>query len=151
MKESWLYYDYLRRWWWLLLMGPIFGGVFALGYYLMNTGPSEYTAKLMVAIVDPRPPYHDQNPPAVLASLTSDTLASEEAAVDSARSMFVRMAGYTNAPVEPRNMTVYYEGLGTKWWQNAIFGSVVGILLAIGGIYVWEDASAYQRHRQQSL
>ncbi len=130
-------------------MGPTFGVVFALGYYTMNPGPSEYTAKLMVAIVDPRPPYH--KPPAVLASITSDTLASEEAAVDSARSMFVRMAGYTNAPVEARDMVVYYADIGTKWWKYVIFGSVVGIALAIGVIYVCEDASAYQRHRQQSI
>ena len=149
MKESWLCYDYLRRWWWLLLMGPTFGGVFALGYYLMGAGPPEYTAKLMVAIVDPQPPYH--KPPAVLASITSDTLASEKAAVDSARSMFVQMAGYTDAPVEAREMVVYYADVGTEWWKRVILGSVVGILLTIGLIYVWEDASEYQRHRQQSL
>ena len=130
-------------------MGPTFGGVFTLGYYIMNAGPSEYTAELMVAIVDPRPPYH--KPPAVLASIISDTLASEEAAVDSARSMFVQMAGYTNAPVEAGDMVVYYADLGTEWWKRVILGSVVGILLTIGVIYVWEDASAYQRHRLDNL
>ena len=149
MKDSWLFYEYLRRWWWLLILVTVLGGLCAIVYQDANAGPPAYTATVTYAIIDPTPPF--KKPPAVVASITSGPLDSVEAAVDDARAMVFRVASYTNALVVTRNLVVELQEPETDWWKDIILGSVVGLLLAIGGIYVWEDACDYQRQRERTL
>ena len=149
MKESWLYYDYLRCWWWLLLLGPTLGGSVALVYHLGKAGPLDYTATLTATIGNPTT--RDKPPSAVRVQITGHTLDTKEAALESARSMVIQLVSYTDAPVQVKDLSIDRHESGKAWWKHIIFGSVAGIALAVGAIYVWEDASAYQRHRRQSL
>ena len=52
MKESWLYYDYLRRRWWLLLLGPVLGALAGLVYYSTQVHSNQYPVTASVAIPD---------------------------------------------------------------------------------------------------
>ena len=149
MKESWVYYDYLRRWWWLLLLGLTLGGSVALVYHLEQAGPLEYTATLTATIGSPST--REKPPSAIPVQITGHTLDTKEAALESVRSMVVQVISYTDAPVEVKDLSIDRHEMGEAWWKAIVLGSLVGIALAIGAIYVWDDASAYQRHRQQSL
>ena len=49
-----------------------------------------------------------------------------------------------------RDLTMGRSKTGEPWWKAVVLGTFVGGLLAIGGIYVWEDAKDYRQHRPQS-
>ena len=147
MKESWLYYDYLRRWWWLLLLGPALGALAGLAYYSSQLRPIESAVTATIAIQDPNPGL--ENPTYILTSLDSGFHSTVEKATNAVESRVATMVRYTNGTAVLRELSIDQRGNDKPWWKAVVLGSVIGILLAIGGIYVWEDAQAYQRHRQQ--
>ena len=53
MKDSWLLYDYLRRWWLLLLVGASLGAIIGLGYYSTQVHPVEYVVTANMVFEDP--------------------------------------------------------------------------------------------------
>ena len=147
MKESWLYYDYLRRWWWLLLLGPVLGALAGLSYYSSQLQPIESAVTATIAIQDPNSGHG--KPTYILTSLDSGFHSTVEKATNAVESQVATMVRYTNGTAVLRELSIDQRGNDEPWWKAVVLGSVIGILLAIGGIYVWEDAQAYQRHRQQ--
>ena len=93
LKESWLYYDYLRRWWRLLLVGSLIGGLASLAYYYNQVHPPEHTATATVAIESPETK-PDVPPPPVLITIDSGAYATPEAAVRNVESIVAKIAGY---------------------------------------------------------
>ena len=144
MKATWLIYDYLRRCWALLLLFPPLGGLAGLGYYIMQAHPESYTAKAGIIIENPKS--RSLSPPGVYLTIDSGPWSKEYAAMLSVSSMVRLVADYTEAPVSFRDLTVDRKtAAGPPWWKAVVLGGVLGTLLAVGSIYVWEDAKAYQR------
>ena len=141
-------YDYLRRWWRLLVLAVVIGGTAPLSYHVVNVNPLDYTTEVTVAIMDPAPPL--QKPPVVVVNLIATELTSEEAAVATGRAMVAAMANYTNAPVVTEDFFVSHRPNLHGWWKDIILGSIFGTLLAIGATYVWEDTKSYLRQTQQT-
>lgn len=59
------------------------------------------------------------------------------------------MVKHTNSTAELREISIDQRGIDEPWWKSVVLGSVIGILLAIGWLYIWEYAQADQQHRQQ--
>ena len=112
MKDSWLLYDYARRWWRLLLV-LVFCVVGALAGYLLDERvdiPVDYAATATVAINPPQWSFEDppgvpfQSPPPVMATLTSSTESSRQLAVADIESQMRRIAAFgPTFGTEPRN------------------------------------------------
>ena len=147
MKESWLYYDYLRRWWGLLLLGSVLGSLAGLVYYSNQVHPIEYAVTAMVAVENPKST--DEHPPTVLISLNSGFHPTVEQSTAVVESSVTKLVAYTTTPAVTRELLIDQRGISEPWWKTVVFMSVIGVLLAIGGIYLWEDAQAYRRHRNQ--
>ena len=157
MKESWWYYDYLRRWWLLLLIGPAIGAILGFAYYHQSRHPEEYTATATVAIQEPT--WHLENPallwlrhyraPEVEVAINSGANATESAAVDSVTSAAAKVADYAKGGTELRELSItHLPESGDVLWKPVVMGAVFATLLVIGGIYVRDDALAYRRHLQ---
>lgn len=148
MKESWAFYDYIRRWWWLFLLGPIIGGLAGLTYYQMNAGPPLYHATMIISVSDQTPPFDDK--PQIVASVTSGPLDSEDSAVEFGQSTLEWVGNYINSPLVDNNLLISRREYVQSAWKGIILGSIVATLMTIGAIYVWEDTAAYLWHRRQS-
>ena len=157
MKESWLYYGYLRRWWLLLLVGATIGAILGFAYYNQSHHPAQYTAAAKVAIKEPT--WHLENPallrlrryraPEVEVAINSGANASESAAVDSIMSTAAKLADYAKGVTELRQLSITrLPESGVVFWKPVVLGAFIATLLVIGGIYVWSDALAYRRHLQ---
>ena len=107
----------------------------------------EYAVTATVAIPDSR--WELENPPYVLTSFDSGFHLTEEKATHQVMSRGDNMVEYTNNTAVLRELLIDQRRIDEPWWKAVVLGSVIGILLAIAGVYVWEDAQAYQRHRQQ--
>jgi len=157
MKESWLYYDYLRRWWLVLLIGPTIGAILGFAYYHQGRVPAEYTATATVAIKERT--WHLENAallwlqhyraPEVEVAINSGANASESSAVDSVMSAAAQVADYAKGGTELRALSIArLPESGDVFWKPVVLGAVFATLLVIGGIYVGDDALAYRRHLQ---
>ena len=108
MKDSWLFYDYLRSWWRALLLGSTIGGVCGLIYNNYQGHAQEhaleYTATARVVIEDSRRSHGI--PEIVLVSIETGTTSAADAAIDSARRMITRVGDYTGATVRIRDLSV---------------------------------------------
>ena len=148
MKESWIYYDYLRRWWRLLLLGLAVGAILGLAYYSVQNSLDSYAATATVALGNPNSdPDAIQSP--VMITIASDNQSTSEAAIAQVQSAIGRIVDYTNDPVSVPSLELESK-IAHAWWKSVVVGSVLGGLVVIGGIYVWEDALAYYRSRQPS-
>ena len=134
MKETWRYYEYIRRWWWLLLLGAVFGLVVGLGYYYSREGRLEYSVAALVEIND------------VAVTIQAPRMSTEEEAVEFTRAKIMKLAEGTKAALVVRGQVVNRTPID-PWWHDTVLGGIFGLLLAIGGIYLWEDARAYQRSK----
>ena len=149
MKETWLVYDYLRRFWALLLLFSSLGGLAGLGYYIKQAHPEGYTAQAGIIIENPKS--QSLSPPRVYMTIDSGTWSKEYAAMVSAASNVSLVADYSDAPVSFLDLTVDRKTAGSPWWKAVVFGGVLGTLLAVGSIYVWEDAKAYRRQSHEGI
>ena len=146
MKESWLYYDYLRRWWRLLILGLAVGAILGLGYYSVQDNSESYAATARVAIWRPNSdPDALQFP--VMVTVASDKQSTSEAAIAQVQSAIGLIIKYTDAPVSVPSLELESK-ITNAWWKSMVIASVLGGLLVVGGIYIWEDALAYHRSRQ---
>ena len=91
MKESWLYYDYLRRWWRLLIL-------VGLAYYSVQKQSKSYAATGTVAIgnlVDDMGGIS----PSVVVTIASGKQSTADAAVANVQTAFDRVTKHANNPV----------------------------------------------------
>ena len=152
-----MYYDYLRRWWLVLLIGPIIGAILGFAYYHQSRHTAEYTATATVAIIEPI--WHLENPallwlrhyraPEVLVAINSRANASESSAVNSVTSAAAKLADYAKGGTELRELSItHLPESGGVLGKLVFLGAVFAMLLVIGGIYVWDDVLVYRRHLQ---
>ncbi|PKB72611.1 MAG: hypothetical protein BZY75_06230 [SAR202 cluster bacterium Io17-Chloro-G7] len=166
MKDFWLLYDYFKSWWRILFICcalGIFGAVlidqpkiFAKESSATTTSalPDEgrFTIPAMIGDVIPR-----------LADATQTMTAFDgvsgasgppriwEVNGPATRPTASRLHEYNGNSVDPRGTaTQGISGYTWDWWKGTTLGGVVGLLVAIGIIYVWTDAKVY-RLRGQTL
>ena len=152
MKDSWQLYDYLRSWWRLLLLCCALG---ILGAYLLDE-PTVYakeyfaTATLVFPgqIWLPEIPalLGDSRPPQALISIESGPTATQEEAEAVLKAKVSKLSEYIGNPAERPDIEVQENSQGT-WalWKGTTLGAVIGLLAAIGFIYVWTDAQSYRK------
>lgn len=147
MKESWRYYDFLRRWGLLLLLGLVLGALGGFSIHLQQDHPPLFIAKALVIIsTNDRPgvwlPRANFN---VTSAEYPDPKRSVRNIIDSTEWLDAQ-PGYRvsveDLSIEPRH--------ASPLWKTILLGSFIGGLLVIGGAYVWDDARAYVRHRQET-
>ena len=138
MKESWRYYDFLRRWGLLLIIGIALGTVAGFGIYTIQVGPSLFTAKARVLVAG------------VTLSIVSREYQDPQEAVTSlvvkGRQINKATKGGIETDIDQFTIAGRYPA---PLWKPILMGSIVGGLLALGAGYIWDDAAAYRRHRQK--
>ena len=144
MKESWQLYDYLRRWWCWLLLAFVFGALDGVGYYSIQQHPVGFKATATVSIENPVS--QEQGSPPVSVYFSSDLWPTQEAAVADIAISVGRIVDYSEAPVQVQDVRLYRRAAGAPLWKAAVLGSVIGSLLVIGWIYIWEDRRAFFQH-----
>ena len=155
MKETWFYYDYLKRCRLLLLLGAVLGAFLGFVFYYHHHDPKPYLATAKVSFGDKTVYFEDRlvlhlpTEPALEATFTSGNQPSERAAVASVRSAVTRAENITNGVIKIKDFSVERPAEGV-WWKPSILGSILGILLVIGGTYIWEAAQAYHRRHSQA-
>lgn len=123
------------------MLGLVTGGAAGLLYYNSQDRTVEYTAKATVAIEGIRP--WKGTPPVVLVSVETGQETTAKEAIDSAGSAIREIGIYTGAPVAIRDLVIDRTVDGSGWWKAVVLGAVIGILMAIGAAYVWDDAHLY--------
>ena len=132
-----------------MLLSSTIGALAGLAYNNMQAHSVEYNATAKVAIEGPS--FLEEPPPVVLVSVQTGGLSDEKQAIDSIGLMISQIDTYSDAPVMIRELAIDRNVDEGGWRKAAMLGAVIGMLFAIGAIYVWEDATAYQHHRQQSF
>ena len=155
MKDSWLLYDYLQRWWRVLLLCCALG---ILGAYLVNEPAvyaKEYSATATLAFTDPSwvPELPSllagSRPPEALVTIELGPKPTQEEAKAVINAKISQLSEYSGNPVERREIIIHEDAHGTwAWWKGTTLGAVIGVLAAIGMIYVWTDVQAYSRREQ---
>lgn len=136
MMKTWLDYDFLRRWWLLLVLGLGLGALGGLGYFLQQDRTGEYKATARF-FIDKETEFN----------VVSDAASTERAAVEHLATLANKLEKQTGSRVVIGDVLMErrYE---TVWWQPTVLGSVIGALLAIAAIILWQDTQTYARHRQ---
>ena len=155
MKDSWLLYDYLQRWWRLLLICCALG---ILGAYLVNEPTvyaKEYSATATLAITDhkwvsePSAFLTGSRQPEAHVTIESGIRPTQEEATAVINTKLYQLSEYSGRPLELREIVIHESAHGTwAWWKGITLGAVIGVLAAIGIIYVWTDVQAYSRREQ---
>lgn len=138
-------YGYVRRWRLVLLaLGLILGGLAGLAYDY-NRGDL-YTATVEVHLRRDV----DKGLPHIHFDIISDPVqTTEKAATENVTSKLDQFLAYTN--VQIRSEVVVERNTSREpWWKGVVLGSIIGALLVIVGIYIWEDVRAYRRDRQEA-
>ena len=147
MKDTWQLYDYLRRRWLLMLLGAYCGALLGLGYFSIQDHPVEYIVGGDMVIEDPQ--YTGEgSPPTFTLSMPPVRKATSQAAIDQIRWNVAELANTAETPVLLRNVSIDEYPTGEPWWKAVVLGSIIGIALAIWGVYVLDDARSVQRRRQ---
>ena len=89
----------------------------------------------------------EDRPPPVILTLATDSRASEEMAADYITSSVTQMGDYVDVSLDVRNLLIVRRETGFAWWESAFMGAVIGTLMAVAGIYVWDDAKSYLRRQ----
>ena len=147
MKESWRYYDFLRRWGLLLLLGLVVGSIAGLGFYVQQDQEPLFTATASVTFsTESRPGvWHPRANFLVSSNEYPDPNASV-AAIMSNTEWLNAQAAYI---VTVEDLTIVSR-FRSPLWKAVVLGSFFGGLLAIGAAYVWDDARSYMRDRRET-
>jgi hypothetical protein len=147
MKDTWLLYDYLRGWWRLLLMGFVLGATLGLGYYSTQDHPMRYTVTANLLLEEPE--YTGEGSPSTV-SFAIDPIrrSTGESAIEDFRLTVAKLGQTTGSTVLTQDFSIDMERTDELWWKAMVFGSAVGTLLVVVGVYVWEDARGHRNRRQ---
>ena len=133
MHESWRYYDYLRRWGLLLLLGLALGALAGFGIGQQQKQLFKATATVSASetsfrIVSTK---KTSDPKEAVGSILNNVKAFSAAnAIDIEVVDFSIQGRYRN-----------------PLWKAMLLGGVVGALLAFGAAFVWDDVRALKHHR----
>ena len=147
MKDSWMLYDYLRRWWRILLLGTSLGAILGFAYYSNQIHPEEYQGTAQLSLYSS---IFDIFEAPTKYSITIDigTWSNEEAVAEYASSQAESLSLSTGRTVFVEGLQIDHHPVGSPSWKAIVLGTVLGGLLAIGFPYVWDDARAYALHRR---
>ena len=147
MKESWRYYDLLRRWGILLLSGLVLGGLAGFGFFVQQHNAPLYTAKALVTVLTEGSPGIWL--PRANFNVTSIDYSDSRASVRAIMSNTEWLDGQPGYDVVVGDLTIESR-FWSPLWKTIVLGSLFGGLLVIGAAYVWDDARAYMRHRRET-
>ena len=88
----------------------------------------------------------DGRPPQTLIPIESGPTATQEEAEAVIKAKVSKLSEYIGNSVKRPDIEVQENTQGT-WalWKGTTLGAVIGLLAAIGFIYVWTDAQAYRK------
>jgi len=144
MKETWRYYDYLRRWGLFLFFGLALGALAGFGCDLQQDQQALFKAKATVVVIRADRKISSQ------FTVVSAEFSDPKRAVDSIVNDAHILGGLTKNGnvVDIREFSI--DGrYPSPWWKPIVFGGVIGGLMALGTAFIWDDAGAYLRHRRQ--
>ena len=129
-----------------------------LGAYLVNEPAvyaKEYSAKATLAFADPQwvpelpTVLGGSSPPEAQVTIESGPKPTQDEATAVIKTKLSKLSEYSGNPVELRKIVILESAPGTwAWWKGTTMGAVIGLLAAIGIIYVWTDVQAYSRRDQ---
>lgn len=147
MRDLWLIYDYLGRWWPWLLLAPTLGALAGLAYFSTQVHHDRFVATADVVIGGPEPEFGA--PPEILVTIKSDLKPTQEEAAADLASRVELIANFTKGPASVRGAVIRQFPGGSPWWKAVTLGSVIFTFLVFAGIYVLEDTRTYLGHRRQ--
>ena len=148
MKETWLYYDYLRRWGWLMVLAAVVGVLIGFAYYSNQPHAVNYRGTAKVSLLEVGPETYSL--PTQLASFIIDlgTWPTQAEATEYAYST-ARQISSPGIPAQITQLSSHKSPIGGPAWKAMVLGGVVGTLFAILIAYVWDDAKTYVKHLQE--
>jgi len=147
MKESWRYYEFLRRWGLILVLGLVLGALGGLGFDLRQDRHPLFKANALVVITaEDRPGvWLDRGSFKVISEKHSDAesavrfIVNNTEWLDSQPDYIVTVEAITIDVLHPFPL-----------WKAMVLGGVFGVLLVIGSAYLWDDSQAYMRYRKET-
>ena len=137
--EIWRYYDHLRRWGLLFLLGLALGALGGAAYYEQQ--PQEFRG-----LAEFRFPREDFS----LWVAAADFETTEQAAVKPIVPIAVELEQITRQEIKITRVSIDAHRVAVAvWWKLVLFGSVLGGLLVIGGSIIWDQALRVEREQQQ--
>ena len=97
------------------------------------------------AVAPTATPLHSPTPPPTATLPPNQTRHT----VESGQTV-TSIAKHTDNPVMLRSLYVDQKSASEPLWKAMVLGSVIGALLVVCGIYVWEDARSYRQHLHAS-
>ena len=137
MRATWLYYDYLRRYGVLIVLGLVIGASLGFGYNQTQPKRPIYVAQATIA----------ESPYAGFFMFTKEH-GEPQAAVDDILNTVKRLGSAAALDYEVKDIKISSRYRNVLW-KTMVMGSVVGCLVAIGVGYVWDDVMTYQRRRKE--
>ena len=147
MERNESLFGYLHRWWRWLVLASAVGALSGLGYAATQPQTANYIATATLAMENPQS--QSETPPAVVFEVDSGKRSTEDAAVADVATTVGLIVGYSAAPVVVQHVSIDPTGSGSIWWKDVVMGSAIGVLLAIGVAYLWEDAKSFQQRRER--
>ena len=153
MKESWTYYDHVRRWWRFFILGLCLGALAGFGFYIQQDHKVEFgfVVTIDLKMLEESQIIGDTIAPGIInLQIIGDRFSSEKEAVEQKELAVAQMqaatvwgeAAFQRAPVEG-------ERQDASLWKAIVLGGVIGGLLSVGFVYVWSDILQYRRHRRK--
>ena len=133
MHESWRYYDYLRRWQLLLLLGLALGALAGFGIGQQQKQLFKATATVVASETSFR---------IVSTKKTSDPKEAVESILNNVKAFSA--ANAIDIEVVDFSIQGRYR---SPLWKAMLLGGVVGGLLAFGAAFVWDDVRALKHRR----
>lgn len=132
-----MYYDYLRRYGTLILVGLLIGATLGFVYFQTQPKRTVFVARAAISM-----------PPSVEFTMVSPPLPNAQAAADYIVGTAHQLEQTSQAKFTPKKFEIKGRHRN-ELWKSMALGSVVGGLGAIGIVYVWDDAKTYQRRRRE--
>jgi hypothetical protein len=133
-------YDFWLRWRLLLILGLGLGALVGSGIYPQRDQPADFTVTAHL-VMAPRSPLLE-------FTVVSLPNPNPKEAVEFIVKIATTLEDKTGEPVEIQNLKMERRN-ETAWWKSTVLGGVIGVLLVIGGIILWEDARNDVRRWQQ--
>ena len=137
MKETWVVYDNLRRFWWLLLLGMTIGAVAGLGIHIQRDNPTTYQVMATIIVSGTR------------FSLQTGQFSTEAEATEDMTMITNIFDLNSSGEIQVDSVSVRQTRNSSPAWKATVLGAVIAGLLSIASIFVWNDARSYRQHLRE--